>query len=445
MTLIALVRPLLCRSWLVAAWFLLNAPPAVLAAGFGWSTLPNAPIADGRHDDLFFIDTNRGWVVNGDGQIYRTTDAGASWVRQFLSPGTYFRAVGFATSQRGWVGNLEGNPLFYTTTNGGTTWVPQDNVPNPRPTGICGISVVSQSVVYACGRFDGPARVIKTTNGGNTWTSKDLSALATSLIDIYFVDANHGLAVGGIGSSFDNRRAVVLGTTDGGATWQTRHTTNRLGEWCWKINFPTPLVGYVSIERFSGTAFFLKTTDGGQTWQDMFFSINYEEQGVGFVTPSLGWIGGWTGPIYETTDGGTTWVSANFGEQVNRFRMLSSTFGYAVGETVYKYSPATAGLALDPLAASASRFRLAAGYPNPFQETTTIGYSLMRDADVEITIYNALGRRVVTLADGHAVAGTHALPWNGRDASGTPVGSGVYWVRFESDGEAQSKPLVVSR
>jgi photosystem II stability/assembly factor-like uncharacterized protein len=412
------------------------------AAG-GWYVLPNAPVANGRHDDIFFIDANRGWVVNGDGEIYRTTDGGSSWVQQLVIPSTYFRAAGFVNAQKGWVGNLEGTPLFYVTTNGGTTWTPQDNVPNPRPPGICGISVVNQSVVYACGRYDGPARVVKTINGGTTWTSTDLSQLANTLIDIYFVDANRGLAVGGIGSTFSNRRAVVLGTTNGGTTWQTRHTTNRSGEWCWKINFPTPLVGYVSIERFAGQAFFLKTTDGGLTWQDKFFQNEYEEQGIGFATPDLGWIGGWTGSAYETTNGGNTWAPAGFGTQVNRFRMLSSTLGYAVGETVYKYSGATAAITLDPSTAAAG-FRLGDGYPNPFQGTTTIGYVVTKDAEVKLTIHNALGRRVVTLADGHATAGSHALSWDGRDAAGNPVGSGVYWVRLESGGTAESKPLVVA-
>jgi len=409
-----------------------------------WYVLPNAPVADGRHDDIFFLDPNLGWVVNGDGQIWHTTDGGNAWQLQLQKPGTYFRSVGFVNPLKGWAGNLEGPPLFYVTTDGGTTWNPQDNIPNPRPPGICGIWVVNSSVIYACGRYDGPARVVKTTNGGATWTSTDLSLLATSLIDVYFTDANHGLVVGGLGSDFNNRRAVVLGTSNGGATWQTRHLTNRSGEWCWKINFPTSQVGYVSIERFSGQAFFLKTTNGGQTWQDKFFLNSYEEQGIGFATPDAGWIGGWTGPAYQTTDGGNSWISAGFGSDVNRFRMLSTTVGYAVGETVYKYSGETAGLALDP-AASAAGLVLSAGYPNPFQGTTTIGYAVTHDAEVKLTIQNALGRRVMTLADGRAAAGRHSLTWDGRDASGTPVGSGVYWIRLESGGRAESQPLVLAR
>jgi hypothetical protein len=311
------------------------------------------------------------------------------------------------------------------------------------PTGICGIWVVSESVVYACGRYDGPPRVIKTTNGGATWTTTDLTPLASTLIDVYFVDQDHGFVVGGIGSSFGNRRAVVLATTDGGATWQTRHTATRAGEWCWKISFPTPQTGFVSLERFSGQAFFLQTTDGGLTWQDKFFLDAYEEQGIGFATPSLGWIGGWTGPTYETTDGGSSWQLAGFGQNINRFRMLSPNLGYAVGETVYKYTRDTAGLAQD--GAPALGPRLAQNYPNPFRATTTIRYEIATESVVRIAIYDAAGRRVATLTEGSVAAGEHALVWDGRGSGGQPVGSGVYWMRLEVGGTTRAQPLLVTR
>jgi len=124
--------------------------------------------------------------------------------------------------------------------------------------------------------------------------------------------------------------------------------------------------------------------------------------------------------------------------------MLSTALGYAVGETVYKYSLDTAGLP-SVAAAAPSGARLDASYPNPFQGTATIAYGVERDQVVRITIHNALGRRVATLADGRAETGRHALTWDGRDATGAPVGSGVYWVRLESGGVTASEPLVVAR
>ena len=210
----------------------------------GWEPLPNAP-ATGSYEDVFFANPQVGWVVNGVGHINRTTDGGASWQLQVDEP-SYLRSVGFADTLKGWAGSLDGVPLLYATTDGGLTWTPVLDIPAPQPTGICGIWVVNESVVYACGKYDGSsARVIKTTDGGATWTSQDLVPLANTLIDCFFFDADHGFVVGAIGVG-SARRAVILGTTDGGATWTTRHTTDRTAEWCWKISFPTSLIGYVS-------------------------------------------------------------------------------------------------------------------------------------------------------------------------------------------------------
>src|SRR5262245_17936930 len=310
---------------------------ALLGAGAarawaGWATLPNAPVAPlsyDRHDDVFVVTPDSGWVVNGAGEIHRTTDGGQSWTLQTTLP-NYLRSVGFATSLKGWVGTLYGSPLLYSTDDAGLTWTPVVNIPDPQPYGICGLWVVDDSVAYGCGRYDGPPSVmIKTTDGGATWSSWDMEAYATSLIDCFFFDRNHGFAVGGTGSPA-HRHAVIVSTSDGGVTWQTRYNANRPGsEWCWKISFPTPSTGYVSIERPDRLAptYVLKSTDGGMTWSEVPFVANYDEQGIGFATAGAGWVGGWTGITYETLDGGASWHPAGFGLVANRFRFLSPTLG----------------------------------------------------------------------------------------------------------------------
>jgi photosystem II stability/assembly factor-like uncharacterized protein len=208
---------------LFVALLLFTTPGREVVAG--WTTLPNAPLAaNSRHDDIFFVTPARGWVVNGDGEIFRTTDGGDSWERQLHMPGTYFRSVGFANEQKGWAGTLDGNPLLYETTDGGVTWSPVTTIAPPQPAGICGIWVVDDSVAYACGRYDAPARVIKTTNGGATWQSFDLSAGARSAVDCFFFDRDHGFVVGGR-SDFVTRQAVVMATTNGGATWGGRRVS----------------------------------------------------------------------------------------------------------------------------------------------------------------------------------------------------------------------------
>jgi photosystem II stability/assembly factor-like uncharacterized protein len=353
---------------------------------------------------------------------------------------SYLRSAGFADTLTGWVGSLDGVPLLYATTDGGAVWSPVLDIPEPQPTGICGIWVVNRSVVYACGKYDGSsARVLRTTDGGASWTSQDLVPLANSLIDCFFFDEDHGFVVGGIGLG-NARRAVILATTDGGATWATRHTTDRTAEWCWKISFPTASIGYVSIERFNGPSYFLKTTDGGETWQDHLFHNSYIVQGIGFATPDLGWIGGPTGPTYESTDGGESWQLAGFGVHINRFRFLGPSIGYAAGSTVYKYTTSTAVADAPP---GSPVITLAQNHPNPFNASTTIAYTLSREADVRVSIVDVQGRRVATLVDASRTPGAHEVRWHARDAAGRPVGTGVYWYRLESGRQVEAGKLMI--
>lgn len=389
------------------------------AAAPQWEALPNAPVAV-RHDDLHFLDPLHGWVCSGNGRIHRTTDGGATWQMQLEDPAVYFRAIRFADAQRGWAGLLLSDPLLFATTNGGVDWAPVTNIPEPRPNGICGLSVASSSVIYGVGSFAGPARVIKSADGGATWSSMDLDPLASTLVDVQFRTPLEGFAVGGVGEFSGPIRSVVLHTTDGGATWQQRFVGTREGEWGWKISFPTPLVGYVSLERFQGPMFFLKTEDGGLTWTEHPFS-NFNEQGIGFVTPEIGWVGGADNPTCGTTDGGATWTETPWGDYINRLQFLSPGLGYAAGVTVYRYAESPVAVTGVP---TAKRAPIAA--PNPFASATTIRFELEAAARVRLFIADPSGRIVRRLVDGPRSAGPLVVRWDGRTDRGTRAPAGIY-------------------
>jgi hypothetical protein len=72
-------------------------------------------------------------------------------------------------------------------------------------------------------------------------------------------------------------------------------------------------------------------------------------------------------------------------------------------------------------------FALHANYPNPFNETSTIGYDLPEATNVRIVVYDLLGRRVVMLADGEQPAGRHQVIFDAR-----LVASGVYFYQIEA-------------
>jgi hypothetical protein len=83
-------------------------------------------------------------------------------------------------------------------------------------------------------------------------------------------------------------------------------------------------------------------------------------------------------------------------------------------------------------------------YPNPFREATTIVYAVPEAMDVELAVYNVLGQRVATLADGEKIPGVHRVRWDGQ-ARGAALASGVYFVRLRANGTSHVEQMTLVR
>jgi len=75
---------------------------------------------------------------------------------------------------------------------------------------------------------------------------------------------------------------------------------------------------------------------------------------------------------------------------------------------------------------------LAPCVPNPFVAGATFRFGLARGGPVTLSVFDAAGRCVRVVAQGHRPAGEHRVHWDGSDGRGAPVGPGVYWVRLSS-------------
>jgi hypothetical protein len=83
-------------------------------------------------------------------------------------------------------------------------------------------------------------------------------------------------------------------------------------------------------------------------------------------------------------------------------------------------------------------------YPNPFNASTTIRYSLADDAPVTLEIFNALGQKVRTLlTDKHQIMGSYEVVWDGYNEGGRPVGSGVYLYRLTAGDFAECRKMIM--
>ena len=77
-------------------------------------------------------------------------------------------------------------------------------------------------------------------------------------------------------------------------------------------------------------------------------------------------------------------------------------------------------------------YELYNSYPNPFNPSTTISYTIPVSNQVKVEIFNIMGQKIRTLVDSHVSAGAHNIIWDARDDAGRNVATGVYLVRMHS-------------
>jgi len=85
-------------------------------------------------------------------------------------------------------------------------------------------------------------------------------------------------------------------------------------------------------------------------------------------------------------------------------------------------------------------------YPNPFNPSTTIEFSIHNDSNVELVIFNIKGQKVKQLVSDQHTAGQHSIVWNGEDNFGNSVSSGIYFYQLKIDGKVRkSKKMILMK
>ncbi len=334
-----------------------------LAQSYQWQILQTEPYK-GKQDDIYFINANTGWYVNGFGRIYKTNNSGETWVKQYEKKGTYFRCIAFIDSLTGFAGNL-GTEYFpnvtdtiplYKTTDGGKSWLPVAYNGN-YVKGLCAIDIVKEKIInageiayryhiYAVGRVGSPTNLLVSHDNGNTFTATNIDAVTKMCFDIKMFTIKEGVICGASSANLDSSYAQIFYTKDGGITWKLAYQSKRLSETSWKCFFPERKIGYATIQSYSldssiSQQYFIKTTNGGKNWQEGDLCNDFQARpfGVGFIDSKNGFIGTKTG-MYETTDGGKHWIKNNASRMCNKIRVIQLPNGgitaFAVGKDVLK-------------------------------------------------------------------------------------------------------------
>ncbi len=88
-------------------------------------------------------------------------------------------------------------------------------------------------------------------------------------------------------------------------------------------------------------------------------------------------------------------------------------------------------------------FALNQNYPNPFNPSTTIEFALPQRETVRLDVFDILGRQVSTLVNAEMSAGTWRVVWNGKDANGSPVATGMYIYRIQAGSFSMVKKMLM--
>jgi hypothetical protein len=113
--------------------------------------------------------------------------------------------------------------------------------------------------------------------------------------------------------------------------------------------------------------------------------------------------------------------------------ILTPNDGHAQWQTNGVRGTPASGLALTP------------NHPNPFSATTTIDLDLRVDADVAVDIFDVGGRLVRRLGLGRVGAGPRRVDFDGLDADGRELPSGVYFYRVHANGMLGARKMVIAR
>ena len=250
-----------------------------------------------------FANDSTGWAVGSGGDIFHTSNGGASWSRQ--TSGTSGRLIGVKATNHlnAWVAGDGG--LILRTTDGGAHWFPQAGNPSTAAINLRAVQFADTLHGWAAGSH---GMVLRTTNGGGDWTPMS-TGVSFELKHIAVLDPQTVWVAGESDS--------VPHTTDGGASWNT-FVADNTHPW----NYGTPLIAHAGSDHLWILADSVyRSTDGGTSWTghewESSTSLPYPT-GFLFSDENTGWIctqgdqGG--GSILRTGDGGVTWSEVYLGD-----------------------------------------------------------------------------------------------------------------------------------
>lgn len=399
---------------------------------YGWFEQASGTTAN--LNSVFFVNNNIGWAVGEEGTIIHTTDGGNSWNSQTSNTNSNLISVRFTDDSTGYINvwvMQEGQIL--KTTNSGETWVLL-NVPS-------GPSYFLTDNIGWIFHGQTPAHFIKTTDGGLSWdTLHTWEPYAGFYVgEIYFVNENFGF----ISGSWEGvpPHPANLRTIDGGKNWNWAGFSGEYISFSFIDDSKGWRSGMLALPQLGG--FIAKTFDAGESWIEQFTGL-YSFKDVFFINDNYGW----------TVEGDLIWCTINGGEEWDMQSTETVDFwwsvyftdefnGWVVGENgkiLHTFSGGVVPVEEEKTDVVPAEYSLTQNFPNPFNPSTQIRYSVPQTSKVVIKVYDVLGNEIETLVNEEKTTGIYEIEWN---AEGLP--SGVYLYQLRAGSFVETKKMVLMK
>jgi photosystem II stability/assembly factor-like uncharacterized protein len=342
--------------------------------GSNWSNVSTG--LPQREIDFIFATGSNLFAAENDAGVYRSTDNGASWTSSGIAVAYIYRMAAIGA-------NLfagDANNGILTSTDNGTNWTTVNN--GLTNTQIRALFVTGSSILAGT-RGGG---LFQSTNNGANWTAMN-SGLNKYVYAIEKIGSNLFAGTGNAG---------VFLSTNNGASWTA-------------VNNGLPIANPIYALVVSGTNLFAGTYGGG---------------------------------IYLSTNNGSNWAEVNTGLTYKGIQalMISGSYIYAGADLsgVWRRPLSEMITGVERSSELPAEFKLSQNYPNPWNPSTIIKYTIPKTSRVILKLYDITGKVIKTLVNEEKTAGNYELTIK---AGNLP--SGVYFYRIQAGSFVQTKKMIL--
>ena len=310
------------------------------------------------------------------GSVCLSTNNGTNWIKTNIGQTNDYVDALLAIGTNIFAGTWNG---VYLSTNNGTNWTPVlQGFPNfiVYALAISGINILAATYwgLYL------------STDNGTNWIHADDSLNTSTALSLAVIGTN-----------------IFAGTTDGGGGGGVFRSTNNGASWIEVNNGLTN--DHVWTLSASGTNLFAGTYSSG---------------------------------AFLSTNNGTNWIKIGLNTYVLDFAVCETNIFAAAFGGVYRRPLSELVSVSKEVNVLSQDYTLYQNYPNPWNPSTNIKYSIPKTSQVSIKVYDIIGNEIKTLVNEDKPAGAYELTWN---AGNLP--SGIYFYRLQAGSFIETKKMIL--